>query len=39
MKEYINFAKTKKNTLIIDTSKNNIKNLLLITKKINSIVF
>ena len=38
MKEYINFAKTKKNTLIIDTSKNNIKNLLLITKKINSIV-
>ena len=38
MKEYINFAKTKKNTLIIDTSKNIIKNLLLITKKINSIV-
>jgi len=34
MKEYINFAKTKKSKIIIDTSRNITKNLSLITKKI-----
>ena len=38
MQAYMIFEKTKKNSLIIDTAINNAKNLLLITKKINSII-
>ena len=38
MKAYMNFARVKKNSLIINTTKSNTKNLLLIIKKINSII-
>jgi len=38
MKAYMSFAKTKKNSLLIDTNKNTAENLSLITKKINSII-
>ena len=38
MNEYINFSKKQKNTLLVDTEKKIEKNILLIARKMKSII-